>query len=166
MLAIWSLVPLPNIWFRTYTYEWEMKKLIGNWICVVLFFFNIFLMWTIFKVLLDLLQYCSCSIFWFFGLLTRNWTPCLLGWKGRVLTAWPPENSQLLPNCRLYYRVTLIGFYSWGIPNVIIFRLFLLGCLDSWKWLFWSTAWKGDTNWPAFWELSGEKVGFSSVISI
>ena len=68
---------------------------------LLFFFFKIFLMWTIFKSLLNLLQYCRCPMFWFFG---REACGILAPWpgikpspsalEGEVLTTGPPGKSQ------------------------------------------------------------------------
>ena len=66
------------------------------------FFFKIFfLMWTIFlKSLLNVLQYCFCFMFWFFGreacgiLAPRPGTePAPAALEGEVLTTGPPGKS-------------------------------------------------------------------------
>ena len=61
---------------------------------------NFFLMWTIFKSLLNLLQYCFCFMFWFFGheaggilAPTPGIEPTPPALEGEVLTTGPPRKS-------------------------------------------------------------------------
>ena len=92
-------------------------------LCIwVLFFFKFFFfMWTIFKLLLNLLQYHFCSVFWFFWLqcmwdlsiLTRNQscTPCIERWSlncrgppGKNLYIWFSNRIHLflIPHAPMY----------------------------------------------------------------
>ena len=67
------------------------------------FFFKIIFMWTIFKVFMNLLQYCFCFMFWFFGCkacgvlaLQPGIKPTPSAFEGEVLTIIPPRKSPLL----------------------------------------------------------------------
>ena len=81
----------------SYFLLWEGEKVCFHVILFFLIFF-FFLMWTIFKVVLNLLQYCLCFMFWFFGhkacgiLFPRSGIePTTSAFEGKVLTTRLPE---------------------------------------------------------------------------
>ena len=77
-----------------------MEHLAHSIFSPLFFFFFFFLMWTILRSLSNLLQYCFCFTFWFFGReacgILAPWpeiepaTPAL---EGEVLTTGPPGKS-------------------------------------------------------------------------
>ena len=79
--------------------RWDLSSENCDLISVVkeLFFF----MWTIFKVFMNLLQYCFCFMFWFFGLEacgilapTPGMEPTPPALEGEVFTTGPPGKTQ------------------------------------------------------------------------
>ena len=80
-------------------------------------FLKIFLMWTIFKVLLNLLQYCFCFMFWFFGhKVCGIWAPrpgmepAPPALEGEALTTGPPGKSH-----SYNFAGRLMNFFSWPV---------------------------------------------------
>ena len=76
--------------------DFDRKKVFGD-------FLKIFLMWTDLKSLLNLLQYCFCIMFWFFGheacgiLAPRpGIEPSPSALEGEVLTTGPPGKSLVI----------------------------------------------------------------------
>ena len=91
--------------------------------------------WTILKSLLNLLQYCFWSTFWFFGrevcgvLTTRDWirTPCI-GW--RSLHPWTSRQISAPLFLHIFSHLKFLSFLNnWSIVGL---QCFSFKCIPNW----------------------------------
>ena len=89
-------------------------------------FLRFFFMWTIFKFLLKLLQYCFCYVFWFFGCMAcgilASWPgikPAPPALKGEVLTMQDHQGSPCIFGFQIISTSSSFPMHPCIFPNCI-----------------------------------------------